>query len=254
VTQSAFAAALFQPDAPVPAGIVDPAGRVSNKRFNVYRNNVVASLSTALSVGFPVIAKLVGDDFFGAMAKVYLRRHPPLSPVMARYGAAFPVFLEHFAPVAHLTYLPDVARLELLLRESYHAADHTPLDPAFLGSVPPQDLGALCLRLAPSARLMRSAFPVAAIWVRNTSDPDSPLPHGGQDVLVVRPGFDPVPIPLPSGSFEFFTALNAGAPLEAAAGAASAATHDFDPTAALQLAFANSLFIAPEPAQAPEAP
>lgn len=245
MTQTVFGHALLNPDAPVPAGVIDPEGRVSVKRFNVYRNNVVASLTDALVVAFPAVHKLVGDEFFRAMAKLYLREHPPTSPVMSQYGAAFPRFLRRFKPVAHLRYLPDVARLEIALRESYHAADHIPLDPAFLSAIAPDQLGTLELRLAPSARLIDSRWPIAAIWARNMSDPNTALPEGGQDVLVARPEFDPLPIALPKGAFAFFSALSDGQTLAAAAGVASLASETFDPSEALQLAFAHKLFVAP---------
>lgn len=247
MTQTHFGHALLNPEAPVPPGVVDPDGRVSVKRFNVYRNNVASSLTDALVAAFPAVHKLVGDAFFRAMAPLYLRAHPPASPVLSQYGAAFPRFLQGFQPVAHLRYLPDVARLEIALRESYHAADHTPLDPASIGTLPPEDLGALKLRLAPSARLLRSDWPVAAIWTRNMADPETALPAGGQDVLVARAAFDPIPVALPAGAFAFFTALDAGEPLAAAAGIATLASDSFDAARALQLAFAHNLFAASAP-------
>ena len=43
--QSDFTAAILDPDAPVPPGLLDPEGRPAGKRFNVYRNNLAASLS-----------------------------------------------------------------------------------------------------------------------------------------------------------------------------------------------------------------
>ena len=38
------------------------------RRFAVYRNNVAAGLIRALEARFPVTRRLVGDDFFRAMA------------------------------------------------------------------------------------------------------------------------------------------------------------------------------------------
>lgn len=246
MTQSAFASALLNPDAPVPGGIVDPEGRVSVKRFNVYRNNVVASLTDALAAGFPAIQKLVGDEFFAAMAKVYLQNHTPVTPILAQYGTGFPDFLARFGPVSHLRYLADVARLEIALRDSYHAADHTALDPESLSKVAPEDLGGLKFSLAPSARLIRSDWPVLAIWQRNIEDPDTRLPEGGQDVLIARQEYDPVPLGLSAGSYAFFQSLSEGKALGAAADCATTEAPDFDATAALQLAFAHRLFCAPD--------
>jgi hypothetical protein len=188
-------AALLDPALPVPPGMTDGAGRPAGRRFAVYRNNVAVSLIDALEEAFPVIHRLVGADFFRAMAGAFVRRHPPRSPLIMLYGCAFPSFLAGFPPVAHLPYLPDVARLEQARRESYHAADAVPLDPALLA---PDVIAGARLAFAPSLRLVRSAFPVHSIWIANTAG--GPAPRSGpEDVLVTRPAFDPVVTRLTAG-------------------------------------------------------
>ena len=107
---SDFAPALLNVENPVPDDLIDPKGRPVGRRFDVYRNNVVHSLSEALGVAYPVIQKLVGEEFFKAMANVFVRQFPPSSPMMFQFAPEFPIFLESFPPVAHLPYLPDVAR------------------------------------------------------------------------------------------------------------------------------------------------
>jgi hypothetical protein len=242
MSQSVFTTALLSPDAPVPPGITDPAGRVSVKRFNVYRNNVAVSLTEALMTGFPVIHKLVGDAFFRAMAGVFLRAHPPRSAVLSGYGADLPEFLETFPPVAHLPYLADVARLELALRRSYHAADHTPLAPARFAALPPETLMETRFALAPSLILMRAAHPAHDIWRANT-DPDAPRPgRGPQDIAVARKQYDPEPHLLGPGAFAFFAALREEETFGTAVAAAQTEAAAFDLTSTLALAFAAQLF------------
>ena len=212
VTQDQFRAALLDPQAATPAGLTDRKGATAPKRFAVYRNNVAVSLTEALADGFPAVAKLVGEPFFKAMAGVFLRQHPPTSPVLARWGDAFPAFLEGFAPAATLPYLPDVARLELALRRAYHAADAPTLDPARLGALDPDALMAARLRFAPAVSVLSSPHPVHAIWAHDMQDGPKPTP-GPQDVLIGRPGFDPVAVPLPAGGAAVTQALMDGAPL-----------------------------------------
>lgn len=229
--QSDFAAALLDPDLAVPSGITDPDGRPAPRRFNVYRNNVAVGLTEALRQGFPVVRRLVGEDFFTAMAREHLRAHPPATPLMMFYGAEMPDFLRAFPPVAHLPYLPDVAALELAIRQSYHAADAPPLDPAALQALPPERLMRARLRFVPAVRLVRSAYPIHAIWQANARDGAPPRAALPEDVLVTRPGFDPEPERLPDGAGGFVAALMAGQAFAAALEAAPG----FDLTATLAL-------------------
>ncbi len=202
MTQAAFAQAVIDPQAAIPAGLVDPQGRPAPKRFSVYRNNVASSLTRALEASFPTVRKLVGDAFFAAMAGVFLRAHPPRSRILALYGDEFPGFLERFAPVAQLAYLPDVARLDQAMRESYHAADSEPLPEAAFQRLLGADIAGLRLRLAPSLRLVRSRWPVVAIWTANAEGGPPPGP-GAEDALVLRPEFDPRPHLLTAGGGAF---------------------------------------------------
>ena len=110
--QSKFAAALMQADAPVPADITSHTGARPKKRFNVYRNNIYASLILVLEGRFPVVSRLVGAEFFTELARVFVELHPPRSPVLMEYGEGFGTFLQEFDPVDDLPYLGDVARIE----------------------------------------------------------------------------------------------------------------------------------------------
>lgn len=206
MTEHPFSAALLSPDLAVPNGIVDPKGNAAPKRFAVYRNNVTIGLSRALADNFPAIQSLVGPAFFQAMAIEFVRACPPNSPLLALYGTAFPKFLAEFGPAQSLGYLPDVARLELALRHSYHAADHDPRAGEVLGTLDEQSLLQARLRIAPSAQTVTSDWPVLDIW--NAALNNGPKPrHQAQSVLVTRPEFDPKPHLLPALSEPFLQAL-----------------------------------------------
>jgi hypothetical protein len=214
MNQAHFAQALLDPDAAVPSGLVDPVGRPAPKRFSVYRNNVACSLTRALEAAFPTVRKLVGDEFFAAMAGVFLRAHPPRSQILMHYGDDLPGFLETFQPVAHLGYLPDMARLDQAMRESYHSADSTPLAEAQFQRLLGEDITALRLALAPSLRLIRSRWPIHAIWRANAEGGPVPTP-GPEEVLILRPEFDPRPHPLDLGAGDFVMGLARGQTLGA---------------------------------------
>ena len=235
VDQSTFRAALLDADADRPAGLTDGAGAPAGRRFDVYRNNVAVSLTEALETAFPVVAKLVGAQNFKLLAGAFLRAHPPSSPLMMFYGEAMPEFLATFAPTSTIGYLPDIARLELALRQSYHAADATAVDPDEMATLSPEDLMASKVELAPSLLVVSSEWPIHAIWTYNMT-PDAPKPTmGAEDIAVFRVDYDPEPVLLPKGAASFLIALQGGVTFADALDAASETTDTFDLTSILAL-------------------
>ena len=164
---------------------------------------------------------LVGDEFFEAMAGIYVRARPPPSPCMMFYGEDLPAFLETFAPAAALPYLPDVARLEHARRLAYHAADDPVADPSVLGERDAAALMETRLALQAACRVVRSAHPVYSIWRFNATEDKSPVRSAAEDVLVSRPADAVLMYLLPSGR----RGLPAGAPGRRAAWAGGGQGH-----------------------------
>jgi hypothetical protein len=213
--QAEVAAALLDPGRAAPAGLA-PADRLA-----VYRNNVVAGLIEALAAAYPAVCTLVGRRFFDGMAGAFVRRQPPRSPVLIGYGERFPAFVGAFEPVQRVPFLADVALLERAWLEAYHAAEAAPLSIDAMAALPETALAATVLRLHPSARLLRSRWPVASLWAANTgraSHASVDLDRAEQ-VLVIRPD-DTVQVHvLSAATAELLAALVAGRPLGAAAAA-----------------------------------
>jgi hypothetical protein len=219
--QAQFSRAMLETGLAVPPGIA-PA-----RRFSVHRNNVYASLIDVLRARYPVIERLVGEDFFKSAASLFVAAHPPSTPVLIEYGEHFPVYLESFEPARGLPYLADVARLEWLRHAAYHAADLVPLTALSLAAVAPERAGALTFELHPSVGLIASSYPIVSIRETNAQDEDV-RPIGpelpGEAALVIRPGFEVNVLRLDTGGHAFATALAAGETLAGAA--AKAAAHD----------------------------
>lgn len=232
-TITAFARALDDPARPAPAQTQGREGRPDARRFAVYRNNVAVGLIGAVEARYPVARRLVGDDFFRAMARAFVAAQKPRSPVLIHYGADFPDFVARFEPARDLAYLPDVARLESAWVEAYHAAEAPPLALADLGAVDAADFATLRFAPHPAARLLRFSHPAAAIWAahQGPGEPRPPEHWRPEDALIARPEADVAVRVLPPGGWDFATALFAGAALGEAAEAA--AREDFDPGAHL---------------------
>ncbi|MFN4089101.1 MAG: putative DNA-binding domain-containing protein [Alphaproteobacteria bacterium] len=226
--QPAFADALTDPARPVPVAILD---RTETRRFDVYRNNVAMALIGALRLRFPVVARLVGDAFFGAMARVYALSNLPETPLLFAYGDGFPDFVETFEPAAALPYLADVARLEVACSRAYHAADATPLDVDALGRLPAEAVPEARLRFHPSLALVTSAHPVASIWAAHQTEGDDVTPPPvwvPEAAVVLRPHALVEVHRLQAGVCAFAASLAAGATLGEAAQAALSVDDGFD--------------------------
>lgn len=211
----------------------DPAAL--RARFAVYRNNVMHSLSSALARRFPVVQRLVGAEFFAALAVEFIRDHAPRSPVLLHWGDAFPCFLREFPPLAGLPYLNDVARIEYARGQAYHAADIQPLGPELLAGA--SDPGALRLRLAPSLRLLDCAHPAVTIWTANQPGGNPAVRANGPEwALIWRQRDFQVPVRrITAEEAAFLAALVARHPL------AQAAEHIPDPTPTLAMLISEGL-------------
>lgn len=226
---AAFAAALLDPDGAVPAGLL---GSDINRRFAVYRNNVVVGLVDALAARFPVVAALVGDAFFRAMAAVHARAAPPRSPLIFRYGDGFPDFLEGFPPAAEIGYLADVARLEWAMGEAAVATDAPALGRAALAGLTPEALLSTRIELHPSLRLVASRWPILSLW--RAHQPGATLldtwPEAGETFVLLRDAADRIAsVALDAGEAACLDALRDGLSFGAAAEAGLTATPGCDP-------------------------
>ena len=161
-----FAAALLAPARPTPAGLTAWNGSDPAQRFAVYRNNVTVALIDAVADTFPVTCELVGDDFFRAMAREFVRAEPPDSPVLAWYGETFPAFVERFGPAASVPYLADVARLEYARVQAFHAPDSGVPGNDEIATLlaDPERLARTGIVLAPSVGLLRSPWAIVSVW------------------------------------------------------------------------------------------
>lgn len=229
VRQEAFAAALLSPGVQPPRGLRVPAGADASHRFAVYRNNVFAGLSNALAARFPVVKRLVGDEFFALMARIHIAGNPPRSPLMFRYGESFPAFIRRFPPAAGIPYLADVARLEYLRGEAYHAADATPVEARRFSRLSGVALLATRVALHPSMRLLASSFPVVSIWSVHQDDATPMVARWkAESALVARPELEVEVRLLPTGGYAFVEAIASGATIGGAASTAAEVHPSFD--------------------------
>lgn len=186
--------------------------------ITVYRNNVRAAYLRVLHDTFPVVHRLVGEEFFRYLAHEYFHAHPPSGPLVARYGRNLPEFLHSFDPTSALPYLPDVARLEIAWLASYHAAEARCLEPesviTALGEAPDD----VRFQLHPSVQLIQSRFPAHTIWLQNKLENKEKinLSPDGEFVVIKRPAHQVFTETISESLWSTLIALQQGRPISEA--------------------------------------
>jgi uncharacterized protein (UPF0276 family) len=165
--QQAFGAALADA-AGLP--LLAPLLKGEAGRLGIYRGNLASARARALANAYPVLRKRIGEEAFDALARAYGRAHPAQDPDLNRFGAGLPAFLDGDAR----PWLPDLARLEWSVHESWYApdapelADGGPLP--VLASLSPQQFEASRAILHPSLRLHVSRWATAEAWLAEQPD------------------------------------------------------------------------------------
>ncbi len=243
-TQEHFSAALKSTGSALPDLFKRTSGASMDKRFDVYRNNIRSSLVEALKQTFPVIERVVGPDYFKALAIAFLENNLPVRATLIGFGDGFPEFLDSVEGLHSLPYIADVARLEHAWLNAYNAADVRPLTGGDLASVPSERLQSLSLRPHPSLTLLSCELPVHEIWQKNRDGDTSPirLQPVREHLLIFRPRIDVIVTSIQAGEMAFLEACEARKTLEAAYEAGLESNPAFDLAEALAGFVAQGLF------------
>lgn len=229
-----FSAGLLSPTASTPAFLTGPQQKQADKRYDVYRNNVTVSLIAALTSIFPAVERITGPDFFRAMARFHVRQTPPKSPLLFEYGRNFPDFIDGYEYAAHMPWLSDVARIERLWLDSYHAADASPVSPAAFSAVAPEALGDLTFTPHPATRLISSVYPAVTIFAMNRGKGAvSRVENRPEDGLITRFDDEVTVRLLAPGHADFLRALLGGHSLAEAVASAFETEPSFDLSSAI---------------------
>jgi hypothetical protein len=191
--------------------------------LGLHRNTVLHALTNALRLTFPTVDALVGDAFFDQAALAFVEERPPARACLTGYGSGFADFLARYDFAADLPYLPDVARLDFAVE----AVGGRSVDE----DGPVLELGETVMILDASLRVLRLAYPAAAIRDALDDGDDEALaaidlePRAYAHALWRRPeGAAIRSLSRPSAAF--LDALQGGASADAALAAALAETDD----------------------------
>lgn len=231
--------ALFRED-----GTGDPER--TRRRFALYRGNLVANWEKALANAYPVLKRLVGNEFFRALAREYGRAMPLEEGDLNAFGRGLASFLDDFAPVAEYPYMADMARLEWALHLAYYGADEASLSLEALAAMDAETLDGLRLRLRQVCTLIQSRWAVVGIWQAHQQPGQAPAWPADirrpSQCLICRPRWRAELLELSPGELAALRAITEGAPLGAGLETGADADPTFDPAAALPRWLQSGIF------------
>jgi hypothetical protein len=236
--QSQFLASLFDENDASVSALVREDGIDVVERLHVYRINLREGFLDALRIGFPVIEKLVGPDYFRQLAFELQQAHPSRSGNLHHIGEPFAPFLRERFKGTQYECFGDVAALEWAQQEAQIAPEAEAIGVEAFHDIAPEHYEGLTFEFHPACRFVPSAFPILHIWRANqaetSSDERIDLRAGGENVLVLRTPECVELHALPHAQFTLFETLNRRHPLGAALDAAQTVDPDFDLGAALR--------------------
>ena len=232
--QAAFAVHFSGHDQPDLVAAIGGDSRTALQRLQLHRHHATRSVGAALAATFPTVAAVVGQEFFGLLARDFMVGTALRDPVLSRYGGPFPQFVAAKQDMHGLPYLADVARLDWALNVAFHAGLEPRLSAADLARWPQDSLLSLSARLPTGSSLIESDYPLERIW--QASQPGAPvdrvdLAAGPVCLAIFRRSEDAAFVVLAPGEAAFIKCLCRGDPLATAARYASQVEEDFDPAA-----------------------
>lgn len=193
-----------------------------DRGLKAYKANGHALAGRALQAAYPVLAQLLGDESFAALARAFWHASPPIKGDITQWGDTLADFVRASEQLADEPYLRDVARVEWAMHASAGCADRD-ADPATFQWLMTGDPERLQLVLAPGCQVVCSRWPVASIMTAHLEgtpafDEVSRRLHDSiaEDAVVWRMGHQPRVREAVAGEAALLAALLAGGSLDAA--------------------------------------
>ena len=172
--QGAFQDYLLRGDPSVERHVLGSARVPVRTRLEIYGRAYGSRLAEALASNFPVLAQLLGEADFQALASEYVRAHDSPFFSIRYYGDQLAQFLatrEHYAAAPVLA---ELARWEWAMTSVFDAADATALTPEALGHVPPERWAQLRFGCHPSVQRLTLWWNVPQLWQALTDQAERP--------------------------------------------------------------------------------
>ena len=137
----------------------------SDKRFQIYKNNVWLEVLDSLHNTFPVVYGLVGKDFFKGCAYQFFKKHPPQAGDLNLYGKNFSEFLSTIESLKAYPYMSDIAKLEWVCHICCLSEKEPICGKEDFMCLPQDEFLNLKIHLQPHLYVQYSKWPIDKVWM-----------------------------------------------------------------------------------------
>jgi len=193
------------------------------------RTDRASGLIRILRADYPAVRRLLGADSFLRVAHGFVGSGHARAASGPHLAQAFPRYLRTLGHVPSIEYVANVADLEAARARARYAPDIAPLERRSFVPLSAAQFDDMSLIFHPSVSLVRSRFPIVAVWKANCSNIETTIDRWlPQSALIARPYRDVEVSVLPAGGYAFMAALADGSPIAAAIKAATIRDQNFD--------------------------
>jgi hypothetical protein len=159
----------------------------ARERVAIYADAYFYRLLDVFKEDFPATLAALGEAHFHNLVTAYLIEYPPTEPSIAFAGCHLAEFLRQHPLGDQAPFVADLALLERILIESFHAADAAPLEAAAMSAIAPAEWPTLTMKLHPASRLLELEWHVEQVLraVEHHESWKGPT-HGPVSLLVWR--------------------------------------------------------------------
>lgn len=145
-------------------------GSLNQAGLAVYRQNLLMNAERALSISYPTVAQLVGEEFFSMLTSNFVSEEKLVEGDWGMWGKTFPDWLGQLENLSPFPFIADSARLDWLCHLAEREKSH--INPAGCPQAD-ADLSQLHIHYCAGSQLLDSMYPIVDIWMAHqTKNPD----------------------------------------------------------------------------------
>src|SRR5262249_29640187 len=139
-------------------------------RLGIYAGAYRSRLAEALESSFPVVANLLGEADFHALASKYVNTYESTFFSIRHYGDRMAEFLAADREYAKAPLLAELAKWEWAMADAFDAADARPVDLGSFAAIAPEDWAQLRFTWSPSVQVLQLEWNVPDLWKAVTEE------------------------------------------------------------------------------------